>query len=91
MSGGMSFLAKKLTAQDLALCRAFAYKLQTYTTDRAFEKLPYAFPSDPPLPRIDSLRSRVGFLAGFKPEIYHCCINSCCCYVGPHEDLDECP
>lgn len=53
--------------------------------------LPFAFPSDPPLPKIDAVRSRVSFLAGFKPEIYDCCVDSCCCFTGPHADLDKCP
>ena len=59
----------------------------THTTDGDFEKVPYAFPSQPPLPKIGALRSRVDFLAGMKPEFYDCCPNSCCCYTGPHEDL----
>ena len=53
--------------------------------------LPFAFPTDPPLPKITSLRSRVKFLAGIEPELYDCCPNSCCCYTGPHERLRECP
>lgn len=53
--------------------------------------MPYAFPSEPPLPKINSLRSWVAFLAGIKPEFYDCCSNSCCCYVGPYEDLRTCP
>jgi hypothetical protein len=63
----------------------------THTTDGDFEKVPYAFPSQPPLPKIGALRSRVAFLAGMKPEFYDCCPNSCCCYTGPHKDLRECP
>jgi Transposase family tnp2 len=81
----------RLSAYDRSICRAFSYKVQTHTTDASFEKLPYAFPSDPPLPKIDALRSRVAFLAGFKPQVYDCCPKSCCCYVGPHQDLLQCP
>ncbi|KAJ7206495.1 hypothetical protein GGX14DRAFT_698366 [Mycena pura] len=69
---------------------AFSYKLQTNTTDSAFKKIPLAFPQNPPLPKFDALRARVNFLAGFKPQIYDCCPNSCLCYVGPHKDLDAC-
>jgi hypothetical protein len=83
--------AEKLTAYDRAICRAFSYKVQTHTTDRDFAKLPYAFPSDSPLPGLDGVRARVSFLAGFKPEQYDCCINSCCCFTGSHESLDNCP
>ena len=30
-------------------------------------------------------------MAAFKPVSYHCCINSCCCFVGPHEKANTCP
>src|ERR1700677_3067849 len=83
--------ADKLSAYDLAICRAFSYKVQTHTTDSDFQKLPYVFPSNQPLPKIDSICSRVAFLSGFKPEFYDCCPKSCCCYVGPHENLSACP
>lgn len=77
---------------DLAICRAFAYKVSSHTTDRNFAKLPHAFPRDgPPLPKLDGIRSRVAFLAGFKPDMYDCCPNSCICYTGPHDKLKECP
>jgi len=46
---------------------------------------------DPPLPKIDRIRSRITFLSGIKPEIYDCCPNSCCCYTGSLRDLRECP
>lgn len=75
----------------MAICRAFSYKVKTHTTDADFNKIPYAFPTEPPLPKIDALKSHVAFLAGIKPEIYHCCPNSCCCYVGPHANLQKCP
>ncbi|THU76277.1 hypothetical protein K435DRAFT_623497, partial [Dendrothele bispora CBS 962.96] len=81
----------KLAEYDLRICRAFSYKLQTHTTDQAFKKIPHAFPSEPPLPSIKQIRSRVATLSGIEPEIYHCCINSCVCYVGAHESLDSCP
>ncbi|KAJ7468889.1 hypothetical protein B0H11DRAFT_1402925 [Mycena galericulata] len=83
-------IANKLSQYDLAICRAFAYKVKSHTTDKAFKMIPHAFPQTPPLPKLDALRSRINFLAGFKPEIYDCCTNSCLCYVGPHKDLDRC-
>ncbi|KJA21844.1 hypothetical protein HYPSUDRAFT_109339, partial [Hypholoma sublateritium FD-334 SS-4] len=81
----------KLSAYDRAICRAFSFKLQTNLTDKGYSKAPIAFQSDPPLPKIDSLRSRVAFLAGFKPQHYDCCPNSCICYTGPREELQACP
>ena len=76
---------------DLAICRAFSYKVQTHTTDEDFLKLPHAFPSNPPLPGLGTIRSRVKFLSGFQPEQYDCCPDACCCYVSPHANLTKCP
>lgn len=50
-------LENRLATRDLAICRAFAYKVKSHTTDSDFKKLPFAFPSDPPLPKLDALRS----------------------------------
>ncbi|KAJ3494279.1 hypothetical protein NLJ89_g10843 [Agrocybe chaxingu] len=84
-------IAQKMDEYDQAICWAFAFKHTTYSTDSAYKKIPFAFRADPPLPNLARLRSRVCYLSGFKPEIYHCCPNSCCCYVGPHADLEVCP
>ena len=59
-------------------------------TDKTFAELPYAFPHNKVL-SLKVARSRVQLLSGFNPVKYHCCLNSCCCYVGPYEDADECP
>lgn len=57
----------------------------------AYKKIPFAFQTSPALPQLPALRSRITFLSGFKPELYDCCPNSCCCYVGPHALLRLCP
>lgn len=80
---------KQLGDADLTILRAYAYKIDTHTTDSAFKKLPFAFPQEP-IPTVDVCRTRLRFLSGFKPEKYHCCINTCCCFVGPHSNCHEC-
>ena len=40
---------------------------------------------------MDRIRSRVDFLSGFQREQYDCCVNACCCFVGPHANLTKCP
>ncbi|KAJ3501992.1 hypothetical protein NLJ89_g9087 [Agrocybe chaxingu] len=86
-----ALIGGKLSAYDRAICRAFSFKLQTHLTDKGYAKAPLAFQCNPPLPKIDALHARVAFLAGFKPERYDCCPNSCCCYTGPREPLKTCP
>ena len=86
----MLYLAGCLSYQDMAILRAYAFKIDSHLTDRAFSKLPRVFPNEP-IPTIHISRSRLQFLSGFKPVQYDCCINSCCCFVGPHKDCTQCP
>jgi len=80
------FIAEKLTSYDQAICCAFLYKVQFHTTDCDFTKLPYAFLPDSLLPLgLNTIHALVSFLAGFKSEYYDYCINSYCCFTGPHE------
>jgi hypothetical protein len=81
----------KLSERDLAICRAFSYKLQSHTTDRNFAKTPHAFHTTPRLPKIGAIRSRIATLSGLEPEIYHACINSCVAYTGTLESRTTCP
>ena len=80
-----------MDAYDRAICRAFAYKVKTHTSDRDFRYVPFAFTPEPPLPGLSKIRSRIAFLSGYRPEFYDCCPNSCCCYLGPYVDLTACP
>lgn len=59
-------------------------------TREMFEMLPYAFPGSPATTE-DRVDSRAAFLSGLDPELYECCPNSCCCYVGSHSELQVCP
>ncbi|KAJ7331374.1 hypothetical protein DFH08DRAFT_621771, partial [Mycena albidolilacea] len=42
-------------------------------------------------PSLYQLQARIAFLSGIKLVMYHCCKQSCCCFVGPFEGLDSCP
>jgi hypothetical protein len=59
-------------------------------TLKVFEMLPFAFRNED-IPTWKTTSSRARFLSGVDPILYDCCINSCCCYVGPHESLKQCP
>jgi len=80
-----------MDAYNRSICRAFAYKLKTHTSDHDFQYLPYVFNSEPPLPGLSKIRSHITRLSGYKPEFYDCCPNSCCCYLGPYAELSTCP
>lgn len=73
------------------LVRAQNYRVDTNTGVRDYDKLRLAFPSLGDLPSLYQLQSRIAYLSGVKPVYYDCCINSCCCFVGPYATLDKCP
>ena len=54
-----------------------------------FSKLPYAFPHSN-IQTWKTIQSRTTFLSGFEPSEYDCCINSCCCFVGPYAEHTQC-
>ncbi len=81
---------EELSNQDKDILRAFSLFVNEHMTSRTFAKLPGAFPKHE-VPTLDQARARVAFLSGFKPEFYDCCVNSCCCFVGPHLLLIQCP
>ena len=80
---------KELTEEDLAFLRAFTFKTEENLSDSSFECLRQTFP-ELKLESFKITKSRAQFLATFKPVPYDCCINSCCCFVGPRKDDREC-
>jgi hypothetical protein len=82
--------AEIVSTSDMSTLRAYAFKINAHLTDTSFAQLPFTFPNDV-VPTVNISRSRIQFLSGVTPVHYHCCINSCCCFVGPHKDLTCCP
>ncbi|KAF5309636.1 hypothetical protein D9758_018932 [Tetrapyrgos nigripes] len=83
----------RLSELDKAICHAYAWKVQSHTADEYYQHAPQAFGprQGEPLPKLHTQRRRLLFLAGFKPQEYHCCINSCVCYAGTYADHQQCP
>lgn len=66
-------------------------KVQDYLSEGTFKKFRATF-ATPGLCTPQQARRRIGFLSGFNPIRYDCCINSCVCFVGPaYIDLMACP
>lgn len=70
--------------------RSFALKVDSHMSGATFAKLPYAFPASG-ITSWKTCQARITDLSSFKPQVYDCCVNSCCCFVGPHADATECP
>ena len=43
------------------------------------------------IPSLKVTKARIEFLAAYRPVAYDCCVNSCICFVGPHEMKTHCP
>ncbi|KAJ7218621.1 hypothetical protein GGX14DRAFT_310063, partial [Mycena pura] len=81
----------RLNASDMDAIRAHNLKVNIDLGARAYEKMKRAFPQLKDLPSLYQLQARIALLSGIKPVKYHCCKNSCCCFVGPYANLDSCP
>ena len=79
-----------LGESDLGLLRIYTLKVEDHLSDRTFSRLAKVFPNASH-DTLKMTKKRVRSLAGFGPVRYDCCINSCVCFVGPYEDLTECP
>ncbi|PPQ82425.1 hypothetical protein CVT26_013426 [Gymnopilus dilepis] len=81
--------ANELTEEDLKVLRAFSFKVDENISQKTFERMRETFP-ELELDSFKLTKSRMQFLAAFKPVPYDCCINSCCCFVGPHAKCNTC-
>ncbi|RDX50223.1 hypothetical protein OH76DRAFT_1316031, partial [Lentinus brumalis] len=79
-----------LTERDMEYLRPFALKVSTHMSDKTFAQCAYAFPQAK-LSSWKAIQARIAQMSGYKPEVYDCCVNSCCCFVGPHADAETCP
>ncbi|KAH9910606.1 uncharacterized protein BXZ73DRAFT_36674, partial [Epithele typhae] len=79
-----------LTEEDLEILRPFALKVETNMTLDAFSRLPFAFKNSN-FRSWKETQAHVARLSGFQPQIYHCCINSCCAFTGLYEEKITCP
>jgi hypothetical protein len=84
-------LTEKLTQYEIAICRAYAFKIREHVSDKGWGDLRHLYRHDEErLPSLIASRRRIYSLAAIKPRILDCCPNSCLCYVGPHADKDKC-
>ncbi|PIL29487.1 hypothetical protein GSI_08429 [Ganoderma sinense ZZ0214-1] len=83
--------ADDLSEEDLEILRPFALKVDSPdVSDATFKKFGRVFPAAH-VSSWKNIQTRVQQLCGFGPERYDCCVNSCCCFVGPHAEHDTCP
>ncbi|KAJ7191812.1 hypothetical protein GGX14DRAFT_380765, partial [Mycena pura] len=71
--------------------RAHNFKVSVDQGSREYAKMKRAFPQLDSLPSLARLQAQITFISGIKTVKYDCCVQSCCCFVGPYTDCDTCP
>ncbi|KAF9472874.1 hypothetical protein BDN70DRAFT_777195, partial [Pholiota conissans] len=79
-----------LTNEDIEMVKAFSFKIQENVSDKGWEKMRNTFHHHS-LPSLKVTKSRLEFLAAYRPVRYDCCVGSCVCFVGPYADMTACP
>jgi len=79
----------EISDEDLSILRAFALKIKSCMPTQMYSMLAHAFPKEPP-PSLAHACARVLALSGVKPTLFDCCVNSCCCYIGPYINDQNC-
>jgi Transposase family tnp2 len=86
----MSSGGEQLEEPDLESMHLFSYKIEEHLTDSAYSKLKFIF-LGMAIPSAKENWTYAAFLLAFKAQRFDCCINSCCCFVGPNQDSTQCP
>ncbi|KAH9893974.1 hypothetical protein C8Q73DRAFT_606445, partial [Cubamyces lactineus] len=81
---------ENLMESNLNILHPFALKVETNMPGTMFAKLPYAFPHSH-IRSWKTIQSHVAQLSSFEPQLYHCCVNSCYAFTGPHANSQVCP
>ena len=72
------------------MLRAFTLKVEDCLSEETWQKMMHTFHHHD-IPSLKITKARVEFLAAYRPIAYDCCVNSCICFVGPHEIKTHCP
>jgi len=83
--------AGNLTAQELAICCAFAFLVRTQLTGKNFAMIPETWPEISKFNSEYILRTKAQELAGVDPLQFDCCVGSCVCFAGHYTSLEKCP
>ena len=84
------FSAEDLSEEDLDMLRIYSLKVEEGLSEETWAKMMHTFHRHN-IPSLKVTKARLEFLAAYRPVAYDCCINSCICYVGPHETKTQCP
>ncbi|QRV77093.1 Transposase family Tnp2 protein [Ceratobasidium sp. AG-Ba] len=82
---------RTLLTNDRTTLQFLATRLRTHFSRQTYNELRYGPCKMLDIPSEFIAYRRLAILAGFGTRAYDCCVNSCCCFLGKHKDLDACP
>ncbi|KAF8596475.1 hypothetical protein BDV93DRAFT_421958, partial [Ceratobasidium sp. AG-I] len=80
-----------LTDRDRKTLRFLAARLRTHFSRATYDDLRLHACEELNLPTDFVAWRRLKILSGLASRTYHCCVDSCCCFVGKYLNLNECP
>ncbi|QRV99729.1 Transposase family Tnp2 protein [Ceratobasidium sp. AG-Ba] len=80
-----------LSTKDRTTLQFLATRLRTHFSRQTYNELRCGPCKLLDIPSEFFAYQRLAILAGFGTRAYDCCVNSCCCFLGKHKDLDACP
>lgn len=83
-------VSDSLSPRDFLAIKAFALRIESHMPRSTYNTMRWYFQQILPIETDYLLYRRMDILSGIKPEIYHCCPDSCMAYTGPYEDLEKC-
>ncbi|QRW03146.1 Transposase family tnp2 [Ceratobasidium sp. AG-Ba] len=82
---------RDLTERDRKTLGFLAARLRSHFSRATYDDLRLHVCEELGLPSDFVAWRRLKMLAGLTARKYDCCLNSCICYLGKHQDLDTCP
>ncbi|QRV73589.1 Transposase family tnp2 [Ceratobasidium sp. AG-Ba] len=83
-------IVETLTEEEMDSIKMMAIRQFGHISMRNYERIRYSFRDKIRLLSLQRLKTCVEALAGFKPEIYNCCVNVCHAFTGTHSVTDTC-
>jgi hypothetical protein len=83
--------ARIISQQDRNTLSFLATRLRTHFSRATWDDLRHGVCSDLDIPSEFIAWRRLRILSGLETSTYDCCINSCCCFLGKYNDLNDCP
>ncbi|KAG8684518.1 hypothetical protein FRC08_013646 [Ceratobasidium sp. 394] len=80
-----------LSKRDRNTLRMLAARLRTHFSRDTWDELRRGVCESLDIPSEFIAWRRLRLLAELESSAYDCCINSCCCFLGKYQDLNECP